>query len=292
MRYSISLALILLASTAFGSPCSISIGSIPDSLSIGSIIRNPNLSSQNISIPVSISCSNAELIEFSSQNGKFQSLEFPTSMVSYSVRASGFSTSSSFVSAGSPGAFISLGQMSSPVVSGNLEISSVAVRNLQAGNFTERINLRIGGAGGMTSTITLNGQVPADCGISIGSIPGAQEIGEIFKNPQGRSVSVPVSFSCNTYQASVSVSSQNGFFKPMNAANNTQVNYQVKLSEGATVSSSLIVASSAIANNNWMNLGFLAGPSALTNLLVTPETIQNIQADTYSEILYLRVNGP
>lgn len=272
--------------------CVVTIGSIPNPTEVGDVLRNPGTGSsiQTISIPVNITCSSPELLEFSSQNAKFQAQENNAYIVTYTARASGL-TDNSNLEAPQPSSFVSLGTMTSATVSGSFVFQVVATQNLQPSTYSERITIRAGGGSGQLATFDISGYIPTDCSISVSSIPDPSLAGEILQDPSGRSITVPVQFACNTYQAKLSVSAQNGFFKPESSLVNVNVPYQVSISPGALTSSSPVLLSQSIANS-WTEIGYLAATNSSANVLITPLTTSLLPSGTYSETVFLRINAP
>jgi hypothetical protein len=262
----------------------------PSASAAGAILRNPTSTTALISVPITITCAAAQTVEFQATNASFLSSTNSSLKVTYSAASSGITNSSSF-SSPSASSFISLGTMSSASVSGNFIFQIVPFINLQPGTYNESITIRVGGVSGQTFSFLTSASIPTDCNITVGTVPDAATIGDILRNPGGRSILIPAVFSCNTYQSRVDVSAQNGYFKGVTPSNATRISYNVTLSSGALISTAT-VASSQIAGNTWVILGNLAGTNSSSNVVVTPTQVNNLMADTYNEVLTLRVNAP
>jgi hypothetical protein len=294
MRFLAFLILSALSARAAqaASACSISVSAQPSQAAIGATLRDPASSpyGRAISIPVSIACPSPQLIEIASQGGQFAASGSPQLVAPYRFRLDGIAPSA-FVSPQPGGAFIALGQMLAPSASGRLLIHSAKVANLQAGLYSDLITIRVGGPGGQSVPVPVAGLVPADCAVSFGDRPSDAAIGDILARPAGRAILVPVSFSCNTYQARVDASASGGGFAHASDRGAPVVKYHVSLSPGALTGPSAVIPSALISGGRWAPLGNLRGPQASASLVIAPDSPAG-KAGAYAETISLRVNAP
>jgi hypothetical protein len=269
----------------------------PTNREIGDSLRNPIVAGQDsFLISIHMACDESAMrVYLKATNASFVSSTNASSPISYKVSVDP-SPASSGSSSQTPtaGMDMFIAKVSSSVSDFSVRFKPSAVANLQSGMYGDGFLLAVvkddpSGQPLAGVNFTVSGIVPDDCQVSFLPPPDAATIGAILKSPALDSFAVPVSISCKTYKASLTVKTLNGSFKGT-AANSVTIPYQLQV-QGTDVDGLLVSSTAAVGV--WVAAGtVLTNSATMANLVITPSAVNNVPPDTYSETVYLRVNGP
>ena len=268
--------------------CTISDPGSYTELSLGSLLRNPGAGGERAVLTFVVDCPTSTTIEFRPQNSGFAKTTNASTKISYLVSTNNGASRMSPPGAGAKMTVATIPAGSSTV---SLQIYPTATSNLLAGTYSESVTLIAGdGTPNFASrSAVLTGSVPDDCAVSLGSMPNDTVVGDVVKSPASDSFSIPLTATCNTYQANVGVRVLNGALKGVSPSNTVQVPYSVTL-DGAFTGA--VTMSASQLTGDWVTMAVMPSQTVMGSIRFQPNTISNLPPDMYKDTIYIRVNGP